>query len=459
MVNDTIGIRYFQRNVVSDCTVKKQKSVETYTWEFSNIPSLRHEPYSLAVTELLPCVLLAPRWFELKGIRGNTDNWKSLGWWYYELIKDRDDLSAETRQKVTDLIAGVGDTLKKVEILYHYLQEKTRYASIQIGIGGWQPDWASEVDRLGYGDCKALVNYMKSLLAAAGISSYYALVHAGKDEPDIITGFPAHQFNHVILCVPVNNDSLWLECTSQDLPAGYLSTFTDDRSVLLVREAGGFLCRTPVYGQDVNTKNRSGTVILQQGGDARVNVKTSIHGLFYDASRKIMHLDETDKRKELAARISASDFVLESFTLKENKTDLPGIEETLKLTIRNIFTKAGGLMLFVPNQLTREEGLSSQVIKRNSPVEIRRSTFKTDTIFYTLPDGFAFTGNPADVTIASKFGKYRAVTAIKGQTLQYIRNLVIYKGTHPQESYEDFLEFFEKISNADSKKLALKATN
>ncbi len=55
------------------------------------------------------------------------------------------------------------------------MQDKTRYISVQIGIGGWKPMLADDVNKLGYGDCKGLTNYTKALLEAVDVPSYYTL--------------------------------------------------------------------------------------------------------------------------------------------------------------------------------------------------------------------------------------------------------------------------------------------
>src|SRR5690606_35617022 len=108
------------------------------------------------------------------------------------------------------LVKDIDDPKQKAQKICEYVQKKTRYISVQIGIGGFQPMPADDVDRLSYGDCKALTNYMLTLLKSVGINSYYAVVQAGSLKKYAIPDFASmNQFNHVILCIPFANDTAW----------------------------------------------------------------------------------------------------------------------------------------------------------------------------------------------------------------------------------------------------------
>src|SRR5574342_1196313 len=104
------------------------------------------------------------------------NSWQDFGKFIYALKQGRDELPPEIKQKVHELTDGIADTKEKINVLYGYMQKNTRYVSIQLGIGGWQPFDAKYVAKKGYGDCKALSNYMYSILKEAGIKSYYAVI-------------------------------------------------------------------------------------------------------------------------------------------------------------------------------------------------------------------------------------------------------------------------------------------
>ncbi len=104
--------------------------------------------------------------------------------------------------------------------LYNYLQQNSHYVGIQLGIGGWQTYDAIYVATKKYGDCKALSNFMISLLKEAGIKAHAVVIEAGEDQKDFDKDFAHDPFDHVICCVPLDKDTIWLECTESVFTTG-----------------------------------------------------------------------------------------------------------------------------------------------------------------------------------------------------------------------------------------------
>ena len=239
---------YKQLNFSEPPLVETNGKFTEYSWNAENVKAVDHEPLSDDLDHYFKTVYTTPSEFVLDGYHGKMYTWQDFSDWIAQLNKGRDILSEASAAKVKEMVKDLPDDRSKVKRLYAYLQERTRYFNVALGIGGLQPVDANLVDEVGYGDCKGLSNYMKALLKAAGIESYYTLVNSGGSFPQLIEDFPSHQFDHAILCVPMPKDTIWLECTSQTIPFGFLGDFTSDRKVLLIKEHGGDLAKTPVYG-------------------------------------------------------------------------------------------------------------------------------------------------------------------------------------------------------------------
>ncbi|TNO75848.1 hypothetical protein FHP99_08970, partial [Campylobacter coli] len=148
-----------------------------------------------------------------------------------------------------------------------------------------------------YGDCKALTNYTRALLKAAGIQAIDALVRAGNGAPDIRTDFPSFQFNHVILCVPNNRDTLYLECTDQSGVMGYNGTFTGNRHVLLITPDGGKLTQTRQYKPTDNRQVRRIDVVLTADGNATAEARNLYTGIQQESrAQALVSKSQTEQR-------------------------------------------------------------------------------------------------------------------------------------------------------------------
>ncbi|NJN78682.1 MAG: DUF3857 and transglutaminase domain-containing protein [Saprospiraceae bacterium] len=243
---EEIKVRYKLKNIDIEPVVKTEKGSNYYNFSVGNIPAFVDEPISPTEYAVLPHVFFAPNKFAMADYEGDMSSWENLGKFSYDLNKGRDELSDDMKKTVADLIEKAENEEQKIRILYDYLQENMRYVSIQLGIGGWQTFDAKYVERNKYGDCKALTNFMKSMLTEAGIESYAALIRSGDDVYDQSLDFSTSDFNHVVLFVPdVTKNGMWLECTSADVPAGVIGGANEDRFALLVKPEGSELIRTP----------------------------------------------------------------------------------------------------------------------------------------------------------------------------------------------------------------------
>lgn len=145
---------------VKELNFKGEKTTKdgVITYSTDSIAPIEDEMFSNE--DDFPQILLSPSVIEMEGYKGNLKDWYAYGQWVNGLIQDRDVLTPEDQLKIKNMIPAGAGFKTQMEILYRYLQNNTRYVGIQLGIGGFQPMAASEVAKVGYGDCKALSNYM-----------------------------------------------------------------------------------------------------------------------------------------------------------------------------------------------------------------------------------------------------------------------------------------------------------
>jgi hypothetical protein len=452
--NYVLRYKVFNYNVAP--AIKEMGEKKEYRWEVQGLPSIVGEYASPGWRKITPSVMLAPSEFIIEDYKGKMTDWKELGFFQASLNKGRDVLPAHVKAKVQELTAGLTSTREKVYNLYKYLQSNTRYVSVQMGIGGWRPFEASYVSSMGYGDCKALSNYMYSLLKEAGITSYYTLIKAGDHEEDIIADFPSRQFNHAIICVPDQKDTIWLECTSQTKAFGYMGASTGNRHALLITEEGGKLVRTPTYGVNENVALRRIRATLDEQATLSVKVTTSYAGTLQDDMHSMINVLSKEKVKEyLEERFDFSTYEVSSFDYKEKKSLLPVIDESMDIIVSNYATITGKRLFITPNVMSRAYQKLSADIERKYDIELNNAYRKIDTVEIELPPGYEPEAMPKDVIVSSPFGKYASAVKLSGSKLIYYRSAEYYSGRFPPTDYSELVKFYEAIYKADRARAVL----
>jgi len=451
----SLTFRYLERNTTSKVTVTSDAENNIYYWEARNLKALEWEPYSISNQEIFPCMIAAPSDFEIEGFKGNLTSWENFGKFISTLNTGKNVLSDETKKFLNELVSGTPDDYAKIRKIYEYMQGRTRYVSIQIGIGSWQPFDATTVHRLSYGDCKALTNYMKTMLESIGLKANYCLVNAGETAPLMIKDFPSSQFNHAFLCVPLKNDTIWLECTSQRMPCGFIGDFTDDRDILLVDNDQSKVVHTKAYSLDDNKETNTSHITIDENGKGSAEICNVYKGLNYDNILATLLADDADKKRRISERMKFPGFQVQSFKYKENKAIIPTIEETLKVDFENYLTPMGARYFLLMNFSNRIAGAPYSLRSRKTDVYVRRPSLDMDTIVYNLPATLKPEGLPKPVSIKTQFGEYNARVEFVNNQLSYTRSFQLNKGRYPASEYANFVDFFDKVTNADEMKCVL----
>ena len=423
----------------------------------NNLPAIKREDYSPSLNSFLPKVNFALSEFSLEGVSGRATNWQEMGKWQYDkLIKGRDEVPEKTKQVILTLTQDIDDPLEKVKIVYKYVQDNTRYISVQVGIGGWQPIDAETVDNVKYGDCKGLTNYTKSLLKVAGVDANYSVVFAGSEKRDIDEDFASMQGNHVILNVPLEDRDLWLECTSQDIPFGFLGSFTDDRKVLVINETGGQIKTTNSYYAKDNRQQIKADIKLSNTGALEADFSILSEGTQFYRKYRLMGMPDNDINKFYKSYYShLKGLEIESYKFIDDDENVE-FTENIKLNAQNYCSKFGNRFMFKPNVLNQSISIPDKYENRLTPFNISRGYFDEDQLTFSLPKDMQVESMPKPIEIKTKYGDYSAkVTQAEDGKIVYERSMLLKQGKFSKNDYKEFRNFMKAVNKADNSKIIL----
>ncbi|GGD14092.1 DUF3857 domain-containing protein [Hyunsoonleella pacifica] len=457
--NANLGLRFKEKNFKGYETIKSHSTENTLNYSIENVKALRPEDLSPSLGNISPYVLVTVEKFHYNGIDGNASNWKEMGDWIkHDLLEGRDKVSEETKAAILQLVENVEDPLEKAKLVYNYVQGNTRYISVQVGIGGIQPIAAMEVDELKYGDCKGLTNYTQALLGIAGVESYYTVVEAGKEIVDFEDDFPSlAQGNHIILCIPKEEDMIWLDCTSQIHPFGFIGDFTDDRAVLVVKEDKSEVIKTVNYPDTKNHQSMKATIDLKEDASINASIEIKTKGIQYDNRFFLENQSKKDVLeyyKESWGYVNGLD--VEAYKFKNNKDDVEFLE-AITAYARNYASKVGDRIIFHANVFNRNSFVPDRYRHRTLPLQIQRGYLDEDDFTIKIPSNYTIEALPENIIITNKYGEYQLNFVNNDDNYITVkRKLLIKKGEYPSAEYKAYRMFRKSVSNNDNLKIVLK---
>lgn len=434
--------------------VEKTELADKTIYSVKNILAIKAESYADYSREFPSVKMFLPK-ASLEGYELNMSSWKDFGKMYYDyFIKENSTISPVTKEKLDKIISPSDAKIDKVKKIYKYVQDNTRYVSVQVGVGGWKPMEVSDVEKYGYGDCKALSNFTRSLLKAYDIESFYTIIY-GSDKRLLDEEIVSMQGNHVILAVPQNDNFVFLECTSQVNPFGYLSDFTSNRNALVVKPDGAEIVKTTFYKTEENTqKTKSKINVLEDGsilGDAEIVSKLTQY-------KNVSHLESRNQKAKLDYYKNhfghLNNLEISNLNLINNKEEF-SFTESFSFKAHNYYEKSLNSIILPLNVLNRFTNIPTKYRNKKFSFEIDYGFTDSDEIEIILPVNYKITQLPEKMVLKEKFGEYESQVVMKNNILVYTRKVVMKDGVFAKEDYEAFRKFREQISKNDNIKIII----
>lgn len=447
----------FYRNQLPEPDVSSEAGNKVYRWSVQDLPAIRQEDDAPPLSSTVPYLRTGLRNFRIGEYAGTLENWQDFGAFIGKLMEGRNQLPDPLKALVAETTAGLSTDREKIDALYHLLQQRTRYVGVQLGIGGWQPFSAAYVEENRYGDCKALSNYMGAMLAEAGIAAYPVLVNSS-DTPffPVDETFTTSAFNHMILYVP--GEDMYLECTSNLAPTGYLGEGTDDRNVLWITPEGGKLARTPALPAADNSHLRTVRLAIQPDGKTTF----SLDGRFYGATQSFLRYfanaerDETKQKERLNQRGILPDVSGTAYSLSYDENQ-PLARLTYETSLPGYIRKLGKRMFVPLNKFYAYDAVPEKLETRKFPVLNNQARFYVDTVYLAFPSNLEVESIGEAVTeINHAAGQYRSEVSTGSGQLTWVRTLKLLPVELPATAYNDYRQFFIDVAKADKRQVVLK---
>ncbi len=447
----------YRANGLSEPVVTTEGDKQRLFWEVKELPAQNWEPEAPPSSQTLPFLHTALEHFAIGDLKMTNSDWGAFGKQMLQLHEGIRDLPPSLGRAVANTTEGLESNREKIDALYRLLQGRTRYVGVQLGVGGWQPFSATYVEENRYGDCKALSNYMGAMLSAVGIESYPVLVH-WSDKPylEVTPEFTASAFNHMIIYIP--DEDMYLECTSNVSPPGYLGDGKQNRNVLWLTPEGGKLVRTPAHRPGDHGHVRTMEVKVLPEGDATFSLRASFFGADQEDYRRFIHKESNaEKQVEIMHRagvlpdVRGVDFALEV------APDVPQIDLSYSSQVPGYVRKLGKRIFIPLNKYFRYEAVPEKIDERKFPVVRTEARFLVDTVHLSIPENLEIESLGDKVTeLSHAAGEYRSEITTGPGKITLVRTLKLLPVELPAEAYNDYRSFFVNVNKAEKRQVVLR---
>lgn len=259
-----------------------------------------------------------------------------------------------------------------------------------------------------------------------------------------------------ILCVPLEYDTVWLECTSNTSEFGVLGPSTENRNALLLTEDGGKLVPTPGSKPENYRTNIVTTIKLVGVGGGITETIFRANGRQRDAFEHFL-TETRDKQKE---------YFVQNLGFKQpddfefKKKEVSGIHTTeLRMAIEKIPEFVAGSKMFLSPRIYKfYTARLPRSENRQLDYHFPNPFEKMDTTIFQLPEGFTIDALPEGKELKCAYAQYNTKYWFDEQkkAIYSTARLVLNQHRIPAAEYAEVKKFFDNILLDDGQRIVIR---
>ena len=444
-----------------------------YVWEMNHEDGidLEHVPLAPAEAALSPRMTVHYAGPNLPYPQAGT--WSGVGNWFSELAKDRLAPSPAIQAKAEELTQGKTDFYDKAEAIAVFMQQHIRYWVVEMGIGGYQPHYAADILKGGYGDCKDKATLLSALLESVGIHSTLVAVDTTRgfmdpDDPsiegdhmiaaiEIPKGYESPKL-HSVVTLKSGRRYLIFDPTWTETPFGQIARNLQGSYAVIAEGPQSELVHLPVMPPELNTIRRTASFKLLADGTLKGAVTEKRFGDVSEGRRELALKSDAKEQQQTMDRAVGRDFAAVSLT-DLSFADASALNKDVvtkyDLEASHFATATGPLLMLRPRVLGTYE-LALDRKPRKLGIDLRQTMQGHDEFDIELPEGYAVDELPDPVKLDWGFATYESKTELRGNVLHYARTYTLKEITLGATRYKELQDMVSTIGADEQSQVVLK---
>jgi hypothetical protein len=294
---------------------------------------------------------------------------------------------------------------------------------------------------------------MKAMLKECGIQSYYTIISTVnkrlfKDYASV------SQMNHAILQVPLENETLWLECTNPEILFGYVHEDIAGHDALVCKDETVHFVTLPANPDSLNIMKQTVTIDINNEGSAEVRVTKNYELQQYERVAHITKIEEKDKINYLQKMIDLPLATIKNLQISEDKNSVPAMHIDFDIDVYG-YGSISGSRFFIPVNPFNKNSVKPDK-ERNLDISIQHGYHDIDTIIVNFPSDMTVEAMPKPVSVKSEFGEFSFDMKHENGKIEIVQTFLLRSGDYPKEKYEEFSAFMKSLSQVENSKIVLK---